>query len=110
VELMLTLMIVGILAVVSTSTYNSYKQKTSVNQAISDIAMIQAAVSLFAVDNQGLPASLAQVSPQLAAMLDPWGNPYQYLNHTDVKGKGQFRKDKNIVPINSDYDLWSNGP
>ena len=43
-------------------------------------------------------------------MRDPWGNADQYLSHDDVKGKGNFRKDKNIVPINSDYDLYSMGP
>ena len=110
VELALTVMIVAILAVISTTTYKSYKEKSAVNQAMTDIGMIQAAVALYAVDNQGLPDTLAQVSTQIAGMLDPWGNPYQYLNHTDAKGKGKFRKDKNIVPINSDYDLWSNGP
>jgi general secretion pathway protein G len=43
---------------------------------------------------------------------DPWGNPYQYLSFETVKGndKGKFRKDRNLVPINSDYDLYSMGP
>ena len=42
-------------------------------------------------------------------MLDPWGNPYQYLNVTTTKNKGNVRKDRNLVPINSDYDLYSMG-
>ena len=42
-------------------------------------------------------------------MKDPWGTPYQYISHDDKKGKGKWRKDHNIVPINSDFDLWSNG-
>ena len=44
-------------------------------------------------------------------MQDPWGNPYQYLNLSDpkLKGKGQARKDHNLVPINSDFDLYSMG-
>ena len=42
--------------------------------------------------------------------LDPWGNPYQYTNHDNVQGQGKKRKDKNLVPINSDYDLYSMGP
>lgn len=109
-ELMLTIMIIAILSVMSVATYSSYKAKANVAQAVTDIGTIQTAISIFAVDNQGLPQSLADVSAQVGAMLDPWGNPYQYLNHADVKGKGQFRKDKNIVPINSDYDLYSMGP
>ena len=42
-------------------------------------------------------------------MRDPWGHAYQYLNHATAKGKGAFRKDKRIVPINTDYDLYSMG-
>ena len=42
-------------------------------------------------------------------MRDPWGAAYAYVNHADVSGPGAFRKDKNIVPINSDFDLWSKG-
>jgi len=43
-------------------------------------------------------------------MLDPWGNNYQYLAIEDnVKAKGNERADKNLVPINSDFDLYSNG-
>ena len=62
-------------------------------------------------------------------MTDPWGNPYQYLriDSSGVPGAGgpggggpggggpgggglgQVRKDKNLVPINSDYDLYSMG-
>jgi general secretion pathway protein G len=41
---------------------------------------------------------------------DPWGNPYQYTNVEDAKGKGQARKNKNLVPINTDFDLYSMGP
>jgi len=46
-------------------------------------------------------------------MLDPWKNPYQYLDlsslNVNKKLMGQVRKDKNLVPINSDYDLYSMG-
>ena len=42
-------------------------------------------------------------------MLDPWKGTYQYTRLDNAKGKGSARKDKNLVPINTDYDLWSNG-
>jgi general secretion pathway protein G len=43
--------------------------------------------------------------------IDPWNNPYQYLriDGGDVKGKGKMRKDHFLVPINTDYDLYSMG-
>jgi general secretion pathway protein G len=42
-------------------------------------------------------------------LLDPWGAPYVYLNLDGVP-IGLMRKDQALVPINSDYDLYSKGP
>ena len=46
------------------------------------------------------------------ALADPWGRPSQYLriagNNTPGL-RGRLRKDRNLVPINSDYDLYSFG-
>ena len=65
-------------------------------------------IDKFLKDNGRYPDSLEEVFGEIP--LDPWGNPYQYLNLADVKSKGKVRKDKNLVPINSDYDLYSMGP
>jgi general secretion pathway protein G len=46
----------------------------------------------------------------LGARLDPWGNAYQYLNFANIMGVGAVRKDRNLVPINTDFDLYSVGP
>jgi general secretion pathway protein G len=46
----------------------------------------------------------------MAGLMDPWGNPYQYLNLTGGAPPGQARKDKFLVPINSTFDLYSMGP
>ena len=41
---------------------------------------------------------------------DPWGAPYQYLNILAAgPGKGAFRKDGKLNPLNSDFDLFSVG-
>jgi general secretion pathway protein G len=32
------------------------------------------------------------------------------IEDADAKTKGSIRKDKNLVPINSDFDLYSKGP
>ena len=55
------------------------------------------------------PADLAEIGR--SALEDSWGNPYQYLNFAaaGVNGKGKVRKDRNLVPLNSTYDLYSNG-
>ena len=41
-----------------------------------------------------------------AGMVDPWGYPYIYVV---VTGPGGSRKDKFMVPLNTDYDLYSVG-
>ena len=62
---------------------------------------------MYNIDNDKYPQSLAEVG--YANRLDPWGSPYQYLNVQTAKGKGQLRKDRFVVPINTDYDLYSMG-
>ena len=39
----------------------------------------------------------------------PGAGRYQYLNLTDKASKGKARKNKNLVPINSQFDLYSKG-
>lgn len=46
--------------------------------------------------------------PKKIPLLDPWGSPYQYLKLL-LKSKGKVCKDHNLVPSNSDYDLYSLG-
>jgi general secretion pathway protein G len=60
------------------------------------------------LDTGSYPDSLADVG---VSMLDPWGNPYQYLRieGASSKAKGKQRKDHSLVPINSDFDLYSMG-
>ena len=44
--------------------------------------------------------SLADIG--MGGLLDPWENPYQYLNVSNGANKGHARKDHNLVPINSE--------
>jgi general secretion pathway protein G len=56
------------------------------------------------------PLSLAEIN--MDSLRDPWGNPYRYLNFSSgAPGiSGQIRKDYNLHPINSEFDLYSIGP
>jgi len=73
-----------------------------------EITDIQDLIDDFFEDNGFFPDSLDEIFDPVP--LDPWGNPFQYINHDTGNGNGQLRKDKNLVPINSDYDLYSMGP
>ena len=75
----------------------------------SDIQEIADAIDDYFDENGEYPDSLADIFSPVPT--DPWGNPYYYVK---IQGAvptpvGSLRKDKNLVPINSDYDLYSSG-
>ena len=107
-ELMLAVIASAILATIAVSSYRRVVLRMDVTRAISDIGDIQLAITKFDASNTRLPDTLADMG--LGGRLDPWGNPYQYLNFANVMGNGKMRKDRNLVPINTDYDLYSSGP
>jgi len=111
VELMVTVAIVGIVSTVAVPAYTDYSERIKVEQAIFDISKIEMRIESFIPTGPNLyPNSLAEVG--MDGLVDPWGNPYQYLNHSnpDINGiKGKIRKDHNLHPISSDYDLYSMG-
>lgn len=106
VELIITMAILGTLASIATGYYHEYIEKARVIRAIAEIKNIDTAIAAYMVDNDPLPASLADVG--YVNFLDPWENPYQYYN-IETGGIGHARKDRFLVPINSDYDLYSMG-
>jgi general secretion pathway protein G len=107
VELIIVMLILAVLAAVAIPYYGNYKDKINANTAVTDILHIGVLITQYQTENRDLPSSLNDVG--VGAMLDPWGNPYQYLDITKEKGKGKLRKDKSLNPINSDYDLYSMG-
>lgn len=106
-ELMVAIAIVGILAAIAIPNYLSYIQRARYTVALADLKNISQAADDFAATNNRYPNDLAEIG--MANLLDPWGNPYRYLNVANEKGPGKLRKDRSLVPVNSDYDLYSMG-
>lgn len=104
---MLALVVIGALTTLASSSYSSYMQKARVAAAEGDLSRIEARIATYEATNNQLPSSLARIGED--ALLDPWGHPYRYLDFTGLRGQGSMRKDRNLVPINSDYDLYSTG-
>jgi general secretion pathway protein G len=104
---MLVIAIVGVLIAIALPAYERYQERLRVFKAVTDIGGIATLVGKFQADAGVLPDSLAAVGAD--AMRDPWGSPYQYVNHDDRRSRGQWRRDKNIVPINTDFDVFSKG-
>jgi general secretion pathway protein G len=107
IELLLGIVIIGVLAAIALPSYATYRERTRVHQAVIDIKEIDVKLQLYRLDKYSYPPTLAGIN--MASKLDPWGNPYQYVNLETAKGKGSARKDKNLTPINSDFDLFSMG-
>jgi general secretion pathway protein G len=111
VELLITLVIIGTLAAIAIPSYVSYMGQSKNGQAEKDIAELSMAIERHRSDNSTYPASLAALPSGLPAN-DPWGNAYQYLaiDVTPAPSSGSIRRDKNMNPLNSDFDLYSKGP
>ena len=107
VELVLVVAIVAILTTIAIPSYSSYVDATNVAQAKGDIVQIELTIARFVAERQVFPDTLSDLGN--GAFTDPWGRPYQYLNLDNIHGNGHARKDKSLVPINSDYDLYSMG-
>lgn len=108
IELVLLIAIVGAATAVGIPVYQNYRDKARNAKAAADITALQFDIRFYQMANRGqLPLDLNALGK--GAIRDPWGNPYRYLNFATVHGTGQMRKDRFMVPINSDYDLYSMG-
>jgi general secretion pathway protein G len=125
---MIVVAIVGVLASISTPALMKYRAKAKNALAVSEIKILEQEIKLYQIENMRLPDRLGEV--KLGNIQDPWGNPYQYLKIAEnddagdekSKGKdsgieekstdepkGKPRKDHFLVPVNSDFDLYSMG-
>jgi prepilin-type N-terminal cleavage/methylation domain-containing protein len=79
IELMIVVAILGILGGIGIPAYMTYLERAKVITAVAEIKMIMTEIEAYKAINDGdLPADLSVVGYQ--DFLDPWGNPYQYVN------------------------------
>jgi general secretion pathway protein G len=107
IEVLIGIGILGVILAIAVPLYTQYKTKLNTAIAVKDIINIQVAIESYNQANDAFPNSLTDVN--MNSLLDPWGTAYEYLNLDGVP-IGQMRKDQALVPINSDYDLYSKGP
>lgn len=110
IEMALMLLIAGLLYTTIAPVYLRVVEEKKADSSADSMETIAADIDKFYKDNGYYPDALSDIFDPVP--LDPWGNPYEYLKieGSPGKGKGKLRKDKNLVPINSDYDLYSRGP
>ena len=107
IELMIAIAILSIIAAIAVPSYRAMVYNAQIVSAMADIKQISTDITAYRMSNRRLPASLQDIG--MDGKLDPWGRPYEYLVMASAKGKKGFRKDKNLHPLNSDYDLYSCG-
>ncbi len=109
VEIMLAIALVGVLMAIAIPSYRGYILRTQIAKARSELSTIMVGVLASRGPDHYLPDSLSDVHG--VPLTDPWGHPYAYYYfgrpHTPM---GPVRKDRNLVPINSEFDLYSMGP
>ncbi|MDX1404838.1 MAG: prepilin-type cleavage/methylation domain-containing protein [Woeseiaceae bacterium] len=107
-DLMIAVVVLSLLAAVAVPSYKQFVVRAKNAKAIGDIGSISIQIDKFRLNNnQQLPAALSDLPMDIP--LDPWGTPYQYLVMAGKVTSGAARKDGKLVPVNSDYDLWSYG-
>jgi general secretion pathway protein G len=108
-ELMMAMVVVGLLSAIALPSYTRIAERQRILTCESDLRKIAINIERFRLQNIDPPMSLAELG--MALPKDPWGRDYQFLNFdAPIKGiKGLIRKDHNLHPLNSDFDLYSLG-
>jgi general secretion pathway protein G len=104
-ELIVAMAAIVVFASIAVPAFNGYVQRARVARAVSDIGTLSLNLYRWQLNTRTLPATLAEAG---LGGIDPWGRPYVYLRVEGAK-VGDLRKDRNLVPINTDFDLYSMG-
>jgi len=121
IEIMVVVIIIGLLAAVIVPNVIGHVDQARVSKAKQDIQALQAALTLFRLDNskyptteQGLAALVTQpTDPSIHnyrkggyidhISKDPWGAEYQYIN------PGQHGKDYDLYSMGADNQVGGEG-
>lgn len=112
IEMLIVTIMIGTLSMMAAPKVQAARRLAENARAIGDIKALEIDLYQYEASNGVFPLSLEDIGRE--KLLDPWGRPYEYLRIKDYTGKGKrpkgARKDRFLVPINSDFDLYSIGP
>jgi general secretion pathway protein G len=106
-EVTMAVGVVALVASVAVPSMDAYLNRGKAARAVGDIGTISIQLYRWQSNTRKFPSTLAEAG--LSNFVDPWGNPYQYVNVASAK-PGDVRHDRNGTPLNSDFDLYSLGP
>ena len=129
VEAILAASIVLTLTSIAIPMYRGVQDRAQNTQAMADVKLLESEILAYLAVNRMLPVDLAAIGR--AGFQDPWGRTYHYLPFAlptapesglgqggggggggggdGGNAPGQARKDRFLVPVNSDFDLFSAG-
>jgi general secretion pathway protein G len=82
--------------------------EAKVHRAVMELQLLAGQIDVYSSELGDWPKSLEELPRPVG--LDPWGNPYRYLPSTDRTWRRACRRDRFLVPLNNDFDLYSVGP
>ena len=120
-ELLVALVIVAILTLIAVPLFGNntidcknpdarpgFIMRAKIANTIGVLGEINIKADMFDLRMGRSPTSLVELG--IADKLDPWGNPYVFTSFEGMSGNGPKRKDHNMVPVNSYFDVYSMGP
>lgn len=105
-ELTIVIIITALVIGTATPAYLHIVESRRIDFTINEITDMQRDIDRFSRRNNRYPDNLTEIYPTVP--FDPWGNTYKYLNI--ATSQANPRTDNNLKPVNSDYDLYSEGP
>jgi general secretion pathway protein G len=109
-ELLMALAIVGLLTAVAVPSYRKVALRQQIATATVELSEIAHAIQRYRTTRFTVPQSLDEL--EAIPRIDPWGYSYRFLNFSaPIPGiNGMIRKDHNLHPLNTEFDLYSIGP
>jgi general secretion pathway protein G len=110
-ELLVAVAVVGLLAAIALPTFAAIIERQKVGEAGRELMEIAMVIERYRTMRFEVPETLAELGLDANLLEDPWGRPYQFLSfNSSIPGiKGKIRKDHNLHPLNSEFDLYSFG-
>ncbi len=121
IEMMIVVVMIAIAGQLAMTSYADNVDRGRVSTAMTDIRTIEVAITKFYVKESRYPDDLAEAFQSVPGscpkgkktlLCDPWYTAYTYkpIEFDPLKGKCKgCRVDRNMQPLNSDFDLYSKG-
>jgi general secretion pathway protein G len=109
IDLTVTLVVAFLLLTLGVPAYNGFTSREKVSEAIRDVGALSVEIERFRLHNDNrIPDTLNELTMDVP--MDPWDRPYVFLKISGVgPGFAGLRKDGELNPLNTDFDLYSRG-